>query len=260
MVMACVKLTLAIRRGVSKGLQGDELRSKAQKTPPLNNGQCYPSKSPETPVHQGPKLNRMPRRSDASQREVLEIMRAEKHEVKRERGCILGVLACVDSTLVAIEKPQSLSLGDTESYMTRKGYYALNVMGPPAAPTFQVPEVTFSQASGTTHTNERASVPLEKPPSAPECPPEAMEVAPGPSASATLMGSPKVRRSSLDRLKGKKHPPVKPPDKGGEVTAAIPAVSALMASSCRSISCCCRTPCSDAAAIRSTAALTPRIS
>ncbi|KAH6920605.1 hypothetical protein HPB50_028407 [Hyalomma asiaticum] len=88
---------------------------------------------------------------------------------------------------------------------------------PPAAPTFQVPEVTFSQASGTTHTNERASVPLEKRPSAPECPPEAMEVTPGPSASATLMGSPKVRRSSLDRLKGKKHPPVKPPDKGGEV-------------------------------------------
>ncbi|KAH6946069.1 hypothetical protein HPB50_011464 [Hyalomma asiaticum] len=89
--------------------------------------------------------------------------------------------------------------------------------GAPAAPTFQVPEVTFSQASGTTHTNERASVPLEKPPSAPECPPEAMEVTPGPSASARLMGSPKVRRSSLDRLKGKKHPPVKPPDKGGEV-------------------------------------------
>lgn len=44
------------------------------------------------------------------------------------RGCIPGVLACVDGTLVAIEKPQGLSLGDTESYMTRKGYYALNVM------------------------------------------------------------------------------------------------------------------------------------
>ncbi|KAH6945633.1 hypothetical protein HPB50_009336 [Hyalomma asiaticum] len=44
------------------------------------------------------------------------------------RGCIPGVLACVDGTLVAIEKPQGLSLGDTESCMTRKGYYALNVM------------------------------------------------------------------------------------------------------------------------------------
>ncbi|KAH6925239.1 hypothetical protein HPB50_002449 [Hyalomma asiaticum] len=44
------------------------------------------------------------------------------------RACIPGVLACVDGILVAIEKPQDLSLGDTESYMTRKGYYALNVM------------------------------------------------------------------------------------------------------------------------------------
>ncbi|KAH6929530.1 hypothetical protein HPB50_002336 [Hyalomma asiaticum] len=44
------------------------------------------------------------------------------------RGCIPGMLACVDGTLVAIEKPQGLSLGDTESYMTRKGYYALSVM------------------------------------------------------------------------------------------------------------------------------------
>ncbi|KAH6939773.1 hypothetical protein HPB50_021577 [Hyalomma asiaticum] len=45
------------------------------------------------------------------------------------RGCIPGVLlACVEGTLVAIEKPQGLSLGDRESYMTRRGYYALNVM------------------------------------------------------------------------------------------------------------------------------------
>ncbi|KAH7985303.1 hypothetical protein HPB52_024199 [Rhipicephalus sanguineus] len=41
-----------------------------------------------------------------------------------------------------------------------------------------------------------------------------MEVTPASSASLTLTESPKVRRSSLDRLKGKKHPPVQPPHKG----------------------------------------------
>ncbi|KAH6947847.1 hypothetical protein HPB50_021832 [Hyalomma asiaticum] len=59
------------------------------------------------------------------------LMPAAKQRAKAafsRRGCIPGVLACVDGTLVAIEKPQGLSLGDTESYMTRKGYYALNVM------------------------------------------------------------------------------------------------------------------------------------
>ncbi|KAH6932757.1 hypothetical protein HPB50_009195 [Hyalomma asiaticum] len=58
------------------------------------------------------------------------LMPAAKQRAKvafSRRGCIPGVLACVDGTLVATEKPQGLSLGDTESYMTRKGY-ALNVM------------------------------------------------------------------------------------------------------------------------------------
>ncbi|KAH8027411.1 hypothetical protein HPB51_005249 [Rhipicephalus microplus] len=54
-----------------------------------------------------------------------------KDEAKAEfarRGCIPGVLACVDGTLVAIRKPEGYSLADTASFMSRKGYYALNVM------------------------------------------------------------------------------------------------------------------------------------
>nr|XP_037276822.1 putative nuclease HARBI1 [Rhipicephalus microplus] len=56
---------------------------------------------------------------------------AAKDEAKAEfarRGCIPGVLACVDGTLVAIRKPEGYSLADTASFMSRKGYYALNVM------------------------------------------------------------------------------------------------------------------------------------
>lgn len=87
---------------------------------------------------------------------------------------------------------------------------------PSAAPTFQVPEVNFSHSSGTTQTTERESTLLDKPSSASESPPEAMEVTPGSSVSPTLRESPKERRSFLDRLKQKKHPPVKPPNKGGD--------------------------------------------
>ncbi|KAL1482375.1 hypothetical protein MTO96_014778, partial [Rhipicephalus appendiculatus] len=56
---------------------------------------------------------------------------AAKVELKAgfaRRGTIPGVLACVDGTLVAIQKPEGLSIADTASFMTRKGYYALNVM------------------------------------------------------------------------------------------------------------------------------------
>uniref|UniRef100_L7LW30 Putative tick transposon n=1 Tax=Rhipicephalus pulchellus TaxID=72859 RepID=L7LW30_RHIPC len=56
---------------------------------------------------------------------------AAKDEAKAafaRRGVIPGVLACVDGTLVAIRKPEGLSLVDTASFMSRKGYYALNVM------------------------------------------------------------------------------------------------------------------------------------
>lgn len=56
---------------------------------------------------------------------------AAKDEAKAafaRRGYIPGVLACVDGTLVAIRKPEGLSLADTASFMSRKGYYALNVM------------------------------------------------------------------------------------------------------------------------------------
>ncbi|KAL1471690.1 hypothetical protein MTO96_039782 [Rhipicephalus appendiculatus] len=38
------------------------------------------------------------------------------------------MLACVDGTLVAIRKPGGLNLADTARFMSRKGYYALNVM------------------------------------------------------------------------------------------------------------------------------------
>ncbi|XP_065303743.1 putative nuclease HARBI1 [Dermacentor albipictus] len=44
------------------------------------------------------------------------------------RGAIPGVLACVDGTLIAIMKPEGLSPADTASFVSRKGYYALNVM------------------------------------------------------------------------------------------------------------------------------------
>ncbi|KAH7965390.1 hypothetical protein HPB49_007040 [Dermacentor silvarum] len=44
------------------------------------------------------------------------------------RGAVPGVLACVDGTLIAIMKPEGLSQADTASFMSRKGYYALNVM------------------------------------------------------------------------------------------------------------------------------------
>ncbi|KAH7964990.1 hypothetical protein HPB49_002755 [Dermacentor silvarum] len=44
------------------------------------------------------------------------------------RGAIPGVLACVDGTLIAVMKPEGLSQADTASFMSRKGYYALNVM------------------------------------------------------------------------------------------------------------------------------------
>ncbi|KAL1425111.1 hypothetical protein MTO96_019460 [Rhipicephalus appendiculatus] len=44
------------------------------------------------------------------------------------RGTIPGVPACVDGTLVAIQKPEGLSIADTVSFMTRNCYYAPNVM------------------------------------------------------------------------------------------------------------------------------------
>ncbi|KAH7971511.1 hypothetical protein HPB49_025289 [Dermacentor silvarum] len=44
------------------------------------------------------------------------------------RGAIPGVLACVDGTLIAVMKPEGLSPADTASFMSRKGYYALNVI------------------------------------------------------------------------------------------------------------------------------------
>ncbi|KAH7970435.1 hypothetical protein HPB49_006873 [Dermacentor silvarum] len=56
---------------------------------------------------------------------------AAKDEAKAafaRRCAIPGVLACVDGTLVAIMKPEGLSPADTASFMSRKGYYALNVM------------------------------------------------------------------------------------------------------------------------------------
>ncbi|XP_070385515.1 putative nuclease HARBI1 [Dermacentor albipictus] len=43
-------------------------------------------------------------------------------------GLIPGVLGCVDGTLIAIQQPQGLSPGDTQSYMSRKGFYAMNTM------------------------------------------------------------------------------------------------------------------------------------
>ncbi|XP_049522283.1 uncharacterized protein LOC125944912 isoform X1 [Dermacentor silvarum] len=60
---------------------------------------------------------------------------AAKDEAKAafaRRGAIPGVLACVDGTLIAIMKPEGLSLADTVSFMSRKGYYALNVMVVPS--------------------------------------------------------------------------------------------------------------------------------
>ncbi|KAL1479619.1 hypothetical protein MTO96_051709 [Rhipicephalus appendiculatus] len=54
--------------------------------------------------------------------------KAEAKAAFARRGDIPGVLACVDGTLVAIRKPEGLSYADTASFMSRKGYYALNVM------------------------------------------------------------------------------------------------------------------------------------
>ncbi|XP_037564939.1 uncharacterized protein LOC119444643 [Dermacentor silvarum] len=56
---------------------------------------------------------------------------AAKDEAKAafaRRGAIPGVLACVDGTLIAVMKPEGLSPADTASFMSRKGYYALNVI------------------------------------------------------------------------------------------------------------------------------------
>ncbi|KAH7949952.1 hypothetical protein HPB49_017697 [Dermacentor silvarum] len=56
---------------------------------------------------------------------------AAKDEAKAafaRRGAIPGVLACVDGTLIAVMKPEGLSPADTASFMSRKGYYALNVV------------------------------------------------------------------------------------------------------------------------------------
>nr|XP_054924944.1 putative nuclease HARBI1 [Dermacentor andersoni] len=44
------------------------------------------------------------------------------------RGRIPGVVGCIDGTLVAISQPKGLSPGETQAFMTRKGYYALNTM------------------------------------------------------------------------------------------------------------------------------------
>ncbi|XP_072143367.1 putative nuclease HARBI1 isoform X1 [Dermacentor andersoni] len=44
------------------------------------------------------------------------------------RGKIPGVLGCVDGSLIAIVRPKKLGPGETESYWSRKGYYALNCM------------------------------------------------------------------------------------------------------------------------------------
>ncbi|KAH7949385.1 hypothetical protein HPB49_008942 [Dermacentor silvarum] len=49
-------------------------------------------------------------------------------EAFARRGAILGVLVCVEGTLIAIMKPEGLSPADTASFMWRKGYYALNGM------------------------------------------------------------------------------------------------------------------------------------
>ncbi|XP_049273636.1 putative nuclease HARBI1 [Rhipicephalus sanguineus] len=56
---------------------------------------------------------------------------AAKDEAKAafaRRGDIPGVLACVDGTLVAIREPEGLNYADTPCVMSRKEYYALNVM------------------------------------------------------------------------------------------------------------------------------------
>ncbi|XP_065302973.1 putative nuclease HARBI1 [Dermacentor albipictus] len=45
-----------------------------------------------------------------------------------DRGCIPGVVACVDGTLIAIKQPEGLSPGETAGFMSRKGFYALNTM------------------------------------------------------------------------------------------------------------------------------------
>ncbi|XP_065297964.1 putative nuclease HARBI1 [Dermacentor albipictus] len=45
-----------------------------------------------------------------------------------DRGCIPGVVACVDGTLIAIKQPEGLSPGETACFMSRKGFYAFNTM------------------------------------------------------------------------------------------------------------------------------------
>ncbi|KAH7942048.1 hypothetical protein HPB49_020081 [Dermacentor silvarum] len=54
---------------------------------------------------------------------------AAKDEAKAafaRRGAIPGVLACGDDRLIAIMKPEGLSPADTASFVSRKGYDALN--------------------------------------------------------------------------------------------------------------------------------------
>ncbi|KAH6921601.1 hypothetical protein HPB50_003099 [Hyalomma asiaticum] len=43
-------------------------------------------------------------------------------------GQKLRVLGCVGGTLIAIQKPGGLSLGDTGNYVCRNGFYAINTM------------------------------------------------------------------------------------------------------------------------------------
>lgn len=55
----------------------------------------------------------------------------EKAAIKREflrRWKIPGILGCVDSTLVAITKPENMSEEYAQAFWCRKGYYALKVM------------------------------------------------------------------------------------------------------------------------------------
>ncbi|XP_070387742.1 putative nuclease HARBI1 [Dermacentor albipictus] len=43
-------------------------------------------------------------------------------------GLIPAVFGCVDGTLIAIQQPEGPSPGDTESYMSKKGFYAMNTV------------------------------------------------------------------------------------------------------------------------------------
>ncbi|KAH7964128.1 hypothetical protein HPB51_027634 [Rhipicephalus microplus] len=84
--------------------------------------------------------------------------------------------------------------------------------------TIQTPQVNFHEASETTQTTERAPVPLEKPPSASKCSQGEMDVTPASSASPMLTEYLLVKRSPIERLRGKKHPPVQAPDRCCEVS------------------------------------------